>query len=89
MRREWVESSIVVAMDSSRPSEESEPLGVDFRGEVAFTPALVFRSARPEEIEDVVEEPLDAECGGCEIRAREERRGDVPAIVNLCWIEKS
>lgn len=51
-------------MDSSWPSEDSEPLGVDFLGVEALFPALVFLSPRVEEAEDVEEPLLEVECGG-------------------------
>lgn len=40
-------------MDSSGGSSESDPLGVDFWGEPVLLKDLVFRSRRPERLEDV------------------------------------
>lgn len=42
---------VVVAVESSGGSDESEPLPVDFWGEPVLTNALEDRSGRPEELE--------------------------------------
>jgi hypothetical protein len=64
---------------SSGGSEEREALGVDFPGDSVLADVRVFRSARPDEFEDA-EEWCEAEVAVWLVRARMDRRGEVPAI---------
>ncbi len=63
-------------MESSGGSEDSESVVEDFWGEVPLWNDRVFRSARPDTLEDV-DETLD---GNCVVLALEDRRGSRPAI---------
>jgi hypothetical protein len=67
-----------VSSNSSRGSEESEALGVDFSDEGLLT-ALVLLSRRPDVPED------EDECWDWELvaRALEDRRGDCGAIEEI------
>lgn len=71
-------------MSSSGGSEERDALGVDLLDGVLWL-ALVFRSMRPEEIEDAEEDCWDWEWLAA--RALEDRLGDGGAIEVGCgWV---
>ena len=73
-------SSAAVAIVSSGGSEDSEPEGVDFRGDSVFWCDRVALSARPDELEEA-EEWCEVDCKDWLARAALDERLPVSIVV--------